>query len=154
MSTEDLNIGSSSCKDVDGSTPRNRSYFIDDDTLVQVIKDTIEDEEEIGSLSNFTVLVNSRLLKNKYKHKTTPGRIKHLVQKHNLAVIRVKVRRGGGHGFSDECPVCLNKMVNERNATIYGWKITSKKKCTRCGFWTDRKKTSVARYIFHSRKKS
>lgn len=150
--TEKIEVESNGSADVEEVDPGKHTAFIDKDTLVWIVKETIEKAGEIDSLRKFTELVNARIERESYNIKTSPQRIKNLVIKYNLAEVTVKVRRGNRHGFSDICPVCSNKMVNERNATIYGWKITSKKRCIECEFWTDRNKTSIARYIFHSKK--
>ena len=83
------------------------------------------------------------------KHTTAP-RVKRIILDRKLANIKVNMRRWDGQGLASKCPVCDHGLKNEKNVTIYGWMITLKQVCPECGYWTDRKKTSVSRYTFSS----
>ena len=121
-----------------------------DDKLVEVILDIMQEKGEVPSLRKMTDLVNKKLEIHGYEKHTTPSRLKRLIVNRKLATIKVQVRRRDGHGLVSKCPVCGHGLRNEKNITIYGWMITLKQVCPECGYWTDRKKTSVAKYFFSS----
>ena len=131
-----------------GETVRGR--FPTDGRLEEIINDILEKEGEVSSLKKMTALVNEELNMEGYERHTTSSRVKRIILDKKLASIKVKVRRWDGHGLLGKCPICSHTLHNEKNVTIYGWRITLKQICPECGYWTDRKKTSVARYRFSS----
>jgi len=124
--------------------------FTTDDRLEEVIRDIMQEKGEVRSLRKMTDLVNKKLEISGFEKHTTPSRLKRLIIDRKLAHIKVEVRRWDGHGLVGKCPVCGHGLRNEKNVTIYGWRITLKQVCTECSYWTDRKKTSVAKYSFSS----
>ncbi len=127
--------------------------FPTDRELQDAILRVLDEEGEVSSLNKMVSLVNQHLHSCGFSSGTTKARVKRMILEKRLAGIKVKVRRWDGQGLVGQCPVCGNVLHNEKNDTIYGWKITLKQICPECGYWTDRGKTSVARYMFfpHSR---
>jgi len=133
-------------EDLPGESSHGR--FPTDGRLEEIINDILNREGEVSSLKKMTALVNEQLNVDGYEKHTTSSRVKRIILDKKLASIKVKVRRWDGHGLIGKCPICGHALRNEKNVTIYGWRITLKQICPDCGYWTDRKKTSVARYRF------
>lgn len=146
MSSGKENENSSKQSDVEGQSLRLPSS----ERLEEIILGIMERTGEVRSLKKMTGLVNKELDDAGYEKHTTAPRVKRIILDRKLANIKVNVRRWDGHGLASKCPVCDHGLKNEKNVTIYGWMITLKQVCPKCGYWTDRKKTSVARYTFSS----
>lgn len=133
----------------DANTPEDSvRRFPTDGELEGVILGVLREKGEVSSLNEMTSLVNARLASCGFQNGTTNSRVRRMIIDRKLASVKVKVRRWDGQGLGTRCPVCGHGLRSEKNDTIYGWKITLKQICPECGYWTDRGKTSVARYTF------
>ncbi len=144
MSTGTENENSSKENDVEGPSLRLPSNA----ALEKIILGIMDKTGEVRSLKLMTGLVNKELDDAGYEKHTTAPRVKRIILERKLANIKVNMRRWDGQGLASKCPVCDHGLKNEKNVTIYGWMITLKQVCPKCGYWTDRKKTSVSRYTF------
>jgi hypothetical protein len=52
-----------------------------------------------------------------------------------------------------KCPVCRAPLKAQKNVTIYGGTVTLGFKCTKCPYWTGKKRRVPTRYVFFKRKK-
>jgi len=146
MSSGTENENSSKENDVEEPSPRPPT----NDRLEEIILGIMGRTGEVRSLKKMTGLVNKELDEAGFEKHTTAPRVKRIILERKLANIKVNVRRWDGQGLASKCPVCDHGLKNEKNVTIYGWMITLKQVCPKCGYWTDRNKTSVARYTFSS----
>lgn len=67
----------------------------------------------------------------------------------NFIKLEILSREGDPKKSLSRCPICKNQLNRVRNQTIWGGKVTLEFRCSKCGYWTGKKKRVPTRYIFH-----
>ena len=67
--------------------------------------------------------------------------------------VEIQGREVEGHKAISKCPVCRSPLKATKNVTIYGGTVTLGFKCTKCPYWTGKKRRVPTRYTFYLRKK-
>jgi len=60
----------------------------------------------------------------------------------------IHCREGARGSQRVRCPVCGTMMEKVKNATLYGWTVSTGKTCPVCHYWTGSRERIPIRYVF------
>jgi len=128
-------------------------YHIPSDNKVKkAVKKVFLKYYSVSSQHKLKSLVEKELkTKNKQFH-VSEQRLRNIVLKSGLVDIEIHSREGDPHKILNRCPVCNNPLQRVKNLTIWGGKVTIEFRCSKCGYWTGKKKRIPTRYVFHLKK--
>lgn len=129
------------------------SYHIATDKQIEkaLIK-VLKKFRTIDSQIKLKRLVEKELSKKK-KYGVTGSRLRKLAIESNFVKLEIHTREGDPKKLIAKCPVCGGPLKRLKNTTIWGGEVTIELRCSKCNYWTGKKKRIPSRYIFHYKKK-
>lgn len=130
------------------------SYHIPSDKQVEkAITKVLKKFRTVDSQSKLKYLVTRELNTRKKRYGVSSRRLRLLALKNDAVKIEIHTREGDPKKLLTRCPVCDNPLKKLKNLTIWGGEVTIEYRCSKCGYWTGKKKMIPTRYIFHYTKK-
>ena len=130
------------------------SYHIASDekiktALIKIFKKTniVNSQKELKKL-----ITNELKTKNK-NYGVSEKRLRNIALETDFIKLDIHSREGDPKKILSKCPVCNNSLSRVKNLTIWGGEVTIEFRCTKCGYWTGKKKRIPTRYTFHYIKK-
>ncbi len=106
----------------------------------------------VSSQYRLKELVEQELKTKTSESHVSGSRLRNLVLKSNLVRIEIHSREGRPDKVLNRCPVCNNSLKRVKNQTIFGGEVTIELRCSKCGYWTGKKKRIPTLYVFHLKK--
>lgn len=126
------------------------SYHIpSDDQIQKSLKIVLNKYRTVNSQSKLKNLIVKDLNIKKINYGVTGQRIRNIAVKSDFVKIEIHTREGDPKKIMTRCPVCGNTLKRVKNLTIWGGEVTIEFSCSRCGYWTGKKKRIPTRYVFH-----
>jgi len=129
------------------------SYHIASDkqigkSLLKILKKfrTVESQIKLKEL------VEKDLSKKKKKYGITGSRLRKIAIDNDFVKLEIHTREGNPKKLMSKCPVCGGSLKKLKNSTIWGGEVTIELRCSKCKYWTGKKKRIPTRYIFHIKK--
>ena len=124
-----------------------------DDEVKKAVKKIFLKYYSVSSQHKLKNLVEKELKTKNKKYQVSQQRLRNIVLKSGLVNIEIHSREGDPHKILNRCPVCNNPLKRVKNLTIWGGKVTIEFRCSKCGYWTGKKKRIPTRYVFHLKNK-
>jgi uncharacterized protein with PIN domain len=123
-----------------------------DEEILSAVKKIFKKYHTVSSQHKLKKLVEKELqTKTQQLHVSEP-RLRFLVLNSGIAQVEIHTREGDPDKLLHKCPVCHGPLQRVKNLTIYGGEVTLEYRCTRCGYWTGKKKKIPTLYVFHGKK--
>lgn len=130
------------------------SYHIPSDKQVETaLKTVLKKYRTVQSQNKLKKLVTKELITKKKKIGVSGGRLRNLAIKSDFVKLEIHSREGDPKKILAKCPVCGSILKRVKNLTIWGGKVTIEFSCSKCGYWSGKKKRIPTRYVFHLKKK-
>ncbi len=123
-----------------------------DEKVKKALKKILKQYHSISAQTKLKKLVEKELKTKKKKFHVSENRLRKLVINNNLARLEIHSREGDPKKVLNYCPVCSNILKRVKNLTIWGGEVTIEFKCTKCSYWTGKKKRIPTLYVFHYKK--
>ena len=128
-------------------------YHIPSDKKVeQALKKIFKKYFTVTSQRKLKELVEKELRQKKNQFHVSERRLRSIVLDSGLVRIEIHSREGDPHKVLTRCPVCNESLKRVKNLTIYGGEVTIEFRCSKCGYWTGKKKRIPTLYVFHRKK--
>jgi hypothetical protein len=128
-------------------------YHIPSDKKVeQALKKIFKKYFTVTSQRKLKELVEKELRQKKQQFHVSERRLRSIVLDSGLVKIEIHSREGDPHKVLTRCPVCNEPLKRVKNLTIYGGEVTIEFRCSKCGYWTGKKKRIPTLYVFHRKK--
>lgn len=124
-----------------------------DEVVVEAILAAMAKDHIVRTQTELQALVKEELKARDPEYTITGERLRKVALEKAGLTIEVQGREveGGGKAIS-RCPVCRSPLKAMKNVTIYGGTVTLGFKCTKCPYWTGKKRRIPTRYTFFKRK--
>ena len=121
-----------------------------DDTVTALIIDVMRETPTVRSQRLLHKLVSERIAgsNGNDSYRISERRIRRLAALSRSIELQIYCREGEEREFRNICPVCGKEMKPIRNATLYGWTVSTGRACDLCGYWTGKKERIPTRYVF------
>ena len=129
------------------------SYSIpSDEKIEKALLEVLKDFRTVNSQNNLKKLVTKKLNKKKKKYGVSSSRLRHIALNSDFVKIEIHTREGDPRKLLNKCPVCGGSLKKIKNLTIWGGEVTIEFRCSKCSYWTGKKKRIPTRYVFHLKK--
>jgi len=130
------------------------NYHIPSDEQVEkaLIK-ILKKYRTVSSQNKLKTYVSKELKTKKKEFGVSGARLRRIALKSNSVKLEIHTREGDPKKVMTKCPVCDGKLKKLKNLTIWGGEVTIEFRCTKCNYWTGKKKRIPTRYIFHYKTK-
>ena len=125
-----------------------------DEDVIDAVRIVFKKYPTVSSQRKLKTLVDKELQSKKDVFQVGEPRLRLLVLTRKLAQVEIHTREGDPDKILHKCPVCGGSLQRVKNQTIYGGEVTLEFRCSRCGYWTGKKKKIPLLYVFHSKAKS
>ena len=130
------------------------SYHIPSDEQIEnALKKVLTKFRTVHSQTKLKTLVTKELNTKKKTFGVSGSRLRDIAINSNFVKLEIHSREGDPKKVMAKCPVCNSSLKRVKNLTIWGGEVTIEFRCTRCGYWTGKKKRIPTRYVFHFKKK-
>ena len=130
------------------------SYHIPSDEQVEnALKKVLTKFRTVHSQTKLKTLVTKELGTKEKEFGVSGSRLRDIAINSNFVKLEIHSREGDPKKVMNKCPVCNSSLKRVKNLTIWGGEVTIELRCTRCGYWTGKKKRIPTRYVFHLKKK-
>ena len=126
-------------------------HIASDDQIRKSLEHVLKKYRTINSQIKLRQLVNNDLKSNKIRYTVSPHRLRNIAVQSNFVKLEIHTREGDPKKIMTKCPVCSSLLNRVRNLTIWGGEVTIEFNCSKCGYWTGKKKRIPTRYIFHKK---
>ena len=128
-------------------------YHIPSDEEVQkALFNVLKEYRTVSSQGKLKQLVTDELNTKKMNYGVTGSRIRNIAVNNDFVKLEIHSREGDPKKIMNKCPVCSNSLKRVKNLTIWGGEVTIQFSCTKCGYWTGKKKRIPSKYVFHFKK--
>jgi len=125
-------------------------YHVPSDEKVEnALKIVLKKFRNVSSQHKLQALVKKELQTKKTKFGVSQQRLRDIALKSGFVNLEIHSREGDPHKILTKCPVCKNPLQRVKNLTIWGGEVTIEFRCSKCGYWTGKKKRIPTRYVFH-----
>ena len=128
-------------------------HFPSDEQIQSAIRRVLEKFRIVTSQKKLKKLVTNELNTKKKKFGLTGERLRKIAINSSFVKLEIHSREGDPKKLLAKCPVCNNSLNRVKNLTIWGGEVTIEFRCSKCGYWTGKKKRIPTRYVFHLEKK-
>lgn len=128
-------------------------HIASDDQIKKSLKKVITKYRTVHSQSRLRSLIIKELSNKKEKYTVSNTRLRNIAINSNFIKFEIHSREGDPRKTMNKCPVCNSNLKRVKNLTIWGGEVTIEFKCSKCGYWTGKKKRIPTRYDFHLKKK-
>lgn len=126
------------------------SYHIPSDEQIQKsLENVLNKYRTINSQVKLRELITKDLKTKKIDYGVSGQRIRNIAIKSDFVKLEIHSREGDPKKIMTKCPVCDSTLKRVKNLTIWGGEVTIEFSCSRCGYWTGKKKRIPTRYVFH-----
>ncbi len=130
------------------------SYHIPSDEMIKKgLKNLFKKVHIVNSQKELKKLIKKELRTKNKIYSVSEKRLRNIALETNFIKIDIHSREGNPKKILSKCPVCESSLTRVKNLTIWGGEVTLEFRCSRCGYWTGKKKRIPTRYIFHFIKK-
>ena len=130
------------------------SYHIPSDEQIEnALKKVLTKFRTVHSQTKLKTLVTKELITKEKEFGVSGSRLRDIAINSNFVKLEIHSREGDPKKVMTKCPVCNSSLKRVKNLTIWGGEVTIEFRCTRCGYWTGKKKRIPTRYVFHLKKK-
>lgn len=130
------------------------SYHIPSDKQVEsALRKVLKKFRTVESQNKLKHLVTRELKTKKKKFGVSGGRLRKIAISSDSVKLEIHSREGDPRKILAKCPVCDGVLKRVKNLTIWGGEVTIEFRCSKCGYWTGKKKRIPTRYVFHLKKK-
>ncbi len=130
------------------------SYHIpSDEQIEKALKEVLTKFRTVHSQTKLKTLVTKELNTKKKTFGVSGSRLRDIAISSNFVKLEIHSREGDPKKVMTNCPVCNSSLKRVKNLTIWGGEVTIEFRCTRCGYWTGKKKRIPIRYVFYLKKK-
>lgn len=130
------------------------SYHIPSDEQIEnALKKVLSKFRTVQSQTKLKTLVTAELDTKKKAFGISGSRLRDIAINSDFVKLEIHSREGDPKKILSACPVCRGGLKRVKNLTIFGGEVTIEFRCTKCGYWTGKKKRIPTRYVFHLRKK-
>ena len=126
-----------------------RYHIASDEQIQKSLKKILNQYRTVNSQFKLKELITKDLRTKKIKYGVSGQRIRDIAIKSNFVKLEIHTREGDPKKLMTKCPVCGNILKRVKNLTIWGGEVTIEFNCSRCGYWTGKKKRIPTRYVFH-----
>jgi len=120
-----------------------------DEEINKALRIVLEKYRTVNSQNKLKNLVTKQLNKKKKKFAVSGSRLRENALNSDFVKLEINTRVGDPKKSMNKCPVCKNPLKRVKNLTIWGGEVTIELNCSKCGYWTGKKKRIPNRYIFH-----
>jgi hypothetical protein len=129
------------------------SYHIPSDEIIKTaLVNLFKKTQTVNSQKELKKLINKEIKTNKKNFSVSEKRLRILALDTDFIKIDIHSRQGDPKKILSKCPVCESPLKRVKNLTIWGGEVTIEFRCSKCGYWTGKKKQIPTRYIFHYKK--
>jgi len=129
-------------------------YHIPSDEQVETaILRVLKKFRTVQSQNKLKSLVGKELSKKKKKIGVSERRLRNIAINSDFVKLEIHSREGDPKKLLAKCPVCGAVLKRVKNLTIWGGEVTIEFNCSKCGYWTGKKKRIPTRYVFHLKEK-
>ena len=129
------------------------NYHIPSDEKVEkALNKVLKKFHTVSSQHKLQKLVKKELKTKKKQFGVSEQRLRDIAIKSGFVNLEIHSREGDPHKILTKCPVCKNSLKRVKNLTIWGGEVTIEFRCSKCGYWTGKKKRIPTRYVFHFKK--
>jgi len=129
------------------------SYHIASDKQIEkTLSKVLKKFRTVESQIKLKKLVEKELSKKKKKYSVSGGRLRKIAINSSYVKLEIHTREGDPKKPMTKCPVCGSDLKKLKNLTIWGGEVTIELRCSKCSYWTGKKKRIPTRYIFHRAK--
>lgn len=126
------------------------NYHIPSEEQIQsAIEKILEKFRIVTSQKKLKKLVTNELNTKKKKFGLTGERLRKIAISSDFVKLEIHSREGDPKKLLAKCPVCNYSLNRVKNLTIWGGEVTIEFRCSKCGYWTGKKKRIPTRYVFH-----
>ena len=130
------------------------SYHIpSDEQIGSALKKVLTKFRTVYSQTKLKTLVTKELSAKKKEFGVSGTRLRDIAINSGFVKLEIHSREGDPKKILTVCPVCNSGLKRVKNLTIFGGEVTIQFRCTKCGYWTGKKKRIPTRYVFHFKKK-
>jgi transposase-like protein len=126
-------------------------HIASDEQIRKSLDHVLKKYRTINSQFKLRNLVNDDLKSNRIKYTVSPQRLRNIAVQSNFVKLEIHTREGDPKKIMTKCPVCSSSLNRVKNLTIWGGEVTIEFNCSKCGYWTGKKKRIPTRYIFHKK---
>ena len=140
-----------------GKRSEVKGYFIPrEETITEIIEEVLDGNVTISSQRRLHSLImgNLRERNGGEKYRLSARRLRRIAATMDSVDLIIHCREGKRKYRGKSCPVCGSDMESVKNATLYGWTVSTGKICNTCGYWTGKKRRIPVRYVFTTEKES
>jgi hypothetical protein len=124
-----------------------------DQEVVDAINTVMARDHIIRSQTEFQSQVHEELKAKDPDFTITGERLRKIALDKAGLTIEIQGREVESDRAISRCPVCRSPLKAMKNITIYGGTVTLGFKCTKCPFWTGKKRRVPTRYTFYKMKR-
>jgi len=129
------------------------SYHIPSDEIIKTaLVNLFKKTQTVNSQKELKKLINKEIKTKKKNFSVSEKRLRILALDTDFIKIDIHSRQGDPKKILSKCPVCESSLKRVKNLTIWGGEVTIEFRCSKCGYWTGKKKQIPTRYIFHYKK--
>ena len=126
-------------------------HIASEEQIQKSLKKILNQYRIVNSQLKLKELITKDLRTKKVKYGVSGQRIRDIAIKSNFVKLEIHTREGDPKKLLTKCPVCGNTLKRVKNLTIWGGEVTIEFNCSRCGYWTGKKKRIPTRYVFHKK---
>lgn len=125
------------------------SYHIASDKQIEkTLSKVLKKFRTVESQIKLKKLVEKELSKKKKKYSVSGGRLRKIAINSSYVKLEIHTREGDPKKPMTKCPVCGSDLKKLKNLTIWGGEVTIELRCSKCNYWTGKKKQVPIRYVF------
>ena len=130
------------------------TYHISSDEIIKKgLMNVFKKVHTVNSQKELKILIKKEIKTKKKNYSVSEKRLRNIALETDFIKIDIHSRQGDPNKILSKCPVCGNSLKRVKNLTIWGGEVTIEFRCSKCGYWTGKKKQIPTRYIFHYKKK-
>ena len=130
-----------------------KQNFPSDKQVETALNNVLKKYHSVNSQNKLKKIVDKELSKKNKKFSVSTFRLRNIAINSNFVKLEIHSREGDPKKIMNKCPVCESSLNRVKNLTIWGGKVTLEFRCSKCGYWTGKKKRIPTRYVFHLKKK-
>jgi hypothetical protein len=120
-----------------------------DEAIKKALINIFKEIHIVNSQKELKKLVEKDLKTKENAFGVSGKRLRNIALHTDFIKLDIHSREGDPKKILSKCPVCENSLKRVKNLTIWGGEVTIEFRCSKCGYWTGKKKRIPTRYTFH-----